>query len=57
MFKVDLSPGNVAQTIADGVGAKVDTLWSCHVISAADFEAGETYVSLMQRNLRALQHA
>ena len=57
VFKVDLSPGNVAQTIADGVGAKVDTLWSCHVISAADFEAGETYVSLMQRNLRALQHA
>ena len=57
IFKVDLSPGNVAQTIADATGAKVDTLWSCHVISAADFEAGETYVSLMQRNLRALQHA
>ncbi len=57
VFKVDLSPGNVAQTIADATGAKVDTLWSCHVISAADFENGETYVSLMQRNLRALQSA
>ena len=57
IFKVDLSPGNVAQTIADATGAKVDTLWSCHVISAADFENGETYLSLMQRNLRALQNA
>ncbi|MBQ6093454.1 MAG: zinc ABC transporter substrate-binding protein, partial [Clostridia bacterium] len=57
VFKVDLSPGNVAQTIAEGCGAKVETLWSCHVISAEDFENGETYLSLMQRNLRALRNA
>jgi len=57
VFKVDLSPGNVAQTIADATNAKVNTLWSCHVISAADFEAGETYLSLMRRNLQALTHA
>ena len=57
VFKVDLSPGNVAQTIADATGAKVDTLWSCHVISAADFQNGETYLSLMRRNLHALQNA
>ena len=57
VFKVDLSPGNVAQTIADAINAKVDTLWSCHVISAADFQNGETYLSLMRRNLRALQNA
>ena len=57
VFKVDLSPGNVAQTIAESVGAKTETLWSCHVISAADFANGETYLSLMQRNLLALQNA
>jgi zinc transport system permease protein len=57
VFRVDLSPGNVAQTIAEGCGAKVETLWSCHVISAEDFENGETYLSLMQRNLRALRNA
>ena len=57
VFKVDLSPGNVAQTIAADTGAKVDTLWSCHVISAADFEGGETYLSLMARNLTALRDA
>ena len=57
VFKVDLSPGNVAQTIAEGCGARMDTLWSCHVISAEDFENGETYLSLMQRNLRALENA
>lgn len=57
VFKVDLSPGNVAQTIAEGAGANIKTLWSCHVISAADFANGETYVSLMERNLLALQNA
>lgn len=57
VFKVDLSTGNVAQTIAESTGAKIDTLWSCHVVSAADFANGETYVSLMERNLLALQNA
>ena len=57
VFKVDLSPGNVAQTIAESTGAKIETLWSCHVVSAADFAAGATYVSLMERNLRALENA
>ena len=57
VFKVDLSPGNVAQTIAEATGTKIETLWSCHIVSAADFAAGETYVSLMERNLLALQTA
>ncbi len=57
VFKVDLSPGNVAQTIAEGCGARIGTLWSCHVISAEDFKNGETYLSLMRRNLQALENA
>lgn len=54
IFKVDLSKGNVAETIAESCGGRVDTLYSCHVISAEDFENGETYISLMRRNLSAI---
>lgn len=57
VFKVDLSSGNVAKSIADSTGAKVDTLYSCHIISSDDFLSGETYISLMQRNIKALSQA
>ena len=57
VFKVDLSKGSVAQTISEATGAEIDTLYSCHVISAEDFAAGETYISLMNRNLKALESA
>jgi zinc transport system substrate-binding protein len=33
------------------------TLYSAHTLSKADFEAGETYLSLMERNLLALKEA
>lgn len=57
VFKVDLSSGTVAASISDETGADVDTLYSCHVISADDFASGETYISLMNRNLEALSNA
>ena len=38
-------------------GAKVLTLYSAHTVSKRDFEAGETYLSLMARNLAALREA
>lgn len=57
IFKVDLSSGTVAYSIGNETGAAVDTLYSGHVISADDFAEGETYVSLMNRNLEALSFA
>lgn len=57
VFKVDLSKGNVAYTIAESIGAKVETLYSCHVISAEDYDDGMTYIGLMNRNLKALTRA
>ncbi len=57
VFKVDMSSGNVAQTISRATGAKVLTLYSAHTITAEDFMNGETYLSLMQRNLDALRAA
>ena len=57
VFKVDLSTGLVAETISESTGAEVETLYSCHVISAEDFDNGETYISLMERNMNALSTA
>ncbi len=57
VFKCDLSAGKLADTIAEATGAKVLTLWSAHTVSKTDFEAGETYLSLMERNLLALREA
>lgn len=57
IFKLDMSTGNVAQTIADATGARVMTLWSCHTVSTDDFNAGVTYTELMRRNLAALSEA
>lgn len=57
VFKVDLSKGSVAQTISEATGTYVDTLYSCHVISVDDYDKGETYISLMNRNLVALRSA
>lgn len=57
VFKVDLSSGNVAYSISNDTGAKVETLYSCHVISADDFNNGEGYISLMQRNIESLKKA
>jgi len=57
VFKCDLSSGALAETVAEATGAKVLTLYSAHTVSRADFEAGETYLSLMERNLEALEEA
>lgn len=57
VFKVDLSKGSVADTICEETGAVVETLYSCHVISAEYFEKGETYISLMEKNFSALESA
>jgi zinc transport system substrate-binding protein len=57
VFKCDLSAGKLADTIAEATGAKVLTLYSAHTLSKLDFEAGETYLSLMERNLEALKEA
>ncbi|MBQ4267838.1 MAG: zinc ABC transporter substrate-binding protein, partial [Clostridia bacterium] len=57
VFKVDLSTGLVAGTVSEMTDSDVATLYSCHVISVEDFEKGETYLSLMERNLTALKIA
>lgn len=54
---IELNSGKVAQTIASETGAKAMQIQSFHNISKDDFLNGETYVSLMNRNLNVLKEA
>ena len=57
VFKMDMSAGNVAETVAEAADADVLTFYSCHTVSADVFENGVTYVDLMKKNLVSLETA
>lgn len=57
VLKIELSSDSIANTISKETGAEVMTFYSCHNISRNDFENGETYLSLMQKNVETLQAA
>lgn len=57
VFKIELSNGLIAETLAKETGAKILEIQSAHNISEKDFESGVTYVDLMERNLEALKEA
>ena len=57
IFKIELSKGLIAETIAKETGAKVYEFYSAHNISERDFEAGVTYADLMERNYSVLEKA
>lgn len=55
VYTIELSNQKIAQAIAEASGAQVRTFYSCQSISRSDFDHGETYVSLMWRNVAALK--
>lgn len=57
IFKVELSDGNIANTIHKETGAKIRTFETAHNISKKDFDSGITYVDLMKRNIEVLKEA
>lgn len=57
VFYIELSTGKTAKAIAGETGAKAMQIQTLHNISKEDFENGETYVSLMTRNLDVLKLA
>jgi zinc transport system substrate-binding protein len=57
VFHIELSNGKMADTIAGETGAEKRLLHAAHNISKADFEAGESYLSIMSRNVDSLQAA
>ena len=55
VYTIELSTQAIARTIAEETGAEILTLQSMQTVSQDDFEAGETYVTLMRRNIEALR--
>ena len=54
---IELSEGQVAKTIANEAGVEAMQIQTLHNISKNDFDNGETYVSLMKRNVDVLKKA
>lgn len=54
---IELSTGKTAKSIANETEAKTMQIQTLHNISKDDFKNGETYVSLMARNLPVLKEA
>lgn len=57
VFKIELSNGNMADTIAKDGNAKVLTFYSCHNVTKEDFDNGLTYVDFMEKNVESLKEA
>ncbi|MDO4733442.1 MAG: metal ABC transporter substrate-binding protein [Bacillota bacterium] len=57
ILKLEMSNDNIAKTIAADSGADIRIFQSCHTLSKEDFEAGKSYISLMEENLIVLEEA
>jgi zinc transport system substrate-binding protein len=55
VFYLELSNQNIARAISEQTGAQLLLLHSAHNVTKDDFEAGVTYVSIMQQNAENLR--
>lgn len=55
VYAIELSTQAVARTVAEETGAEIMTMHSMQTVSQEEFDAGETWVSLMRRNLEAVR--
>ena len=55
VLKMELSNENIANAIAEATGTEVRTFYSCDNLTAEEFEDGETYLSMMQKNVETLK--
>lgn len=55
VFYIELSNHKLADTLAADKGLSAYEFHTCHNITADDFNAGESYISLMERNLDTLK--
>lgn len=54
---IELNNGRVAKTIADETNSKAMQIQTIHNVSLEDYNNGETWVSLMNRNIEVLNEA
>lgn len=57
VFYTEVSNGKIAANLASELSAETARLHSCHNLSAEEWEAEETYLTLMRQNLKLLQDA
>lgn len=57
IFVLELSNGKIAQTVSEGTSAKTLTYFTCHNVSAADFQMGLGYYDMMEANYISLSEA
>ncbi len=57
VFYIEFSSRRTADILAEETGAQTLLFHSCHNVSAAEIEAGATYLSLMWQNTEALKEA
>jgi zinc transport system substrate-binding protein len=55
VYTIELSSQKVAKAIAETTGAQVRTFHSCQTVSRAEFDAGVTYLQLMEANADVLR--
>ena len=55
IYTIDFGTKKVAAVVSECTGAAEETLYSMQTVSRADFDAGETYLTLMERNYEALR--
>lgn len=55
VYTIDFGTKKVAAVVSECTGAAIETLFSMQTVSRADFDAGETYLTLMERNFEALR--
>ena len=54
VYTIDFGTKKIADVVSECTGAEEATLYSMQSVSRADFDAGETYLTLMERNYEAL---
>ena len=57
MFHIELSSGKIANTLATETKTKGLEFNAAHNISKKDFDAGVTYVDIMNKNIEVLKEA
>lgn len=55
VYTIDFGTKKVAAVVSECTGAAIETICSMQTVSHADFDAGETYLTLMERNFEALR--
>lgn len=54
IYYIEFSTQKVANAIAEAVGTETRLMHSCHALSDEDLKAGESYISLMEKNINAM---